>query len=92
MRATTDADFYAENSESVELRSPGSPVFPAVDEVASTDEFLSFIAFGFTESDKDLNPVHLPTTPGEEWRWPVAGLGLAGLPKWSLPAATDAAT
>ena len=39
VRATTDADFYAENSESVELRSPGSPVFPAVDEVASTDEF-----------------------------------------------------
>ena len=41
VRATTDADFYAENSEGVELWSPGSPVFPAVDEVASTDEFGS---------------------------------------------------
>ena len=41
VRATTDADFYAENSESVELWSPGSPVFPAVGEVASTDEFGS---------------------------------------------------
>ena len=41
VRATTDADFYAENSESVELWSPGSPVFPVVSEVASADEFAS---------------------------------------------------
>jgi hypothetical protein len=41
MRATTDAEFYAENSESVELWSPGSPVFPVVSDVASTDEFRS---------------------------------------------------
>jgi hypothetical protein len=44
VRATTDADFYAENSESVELWSPGSPVFPIVGEVASTDEFGSALS------------------------------------------------
>jgi hypothetical protein len=41
VRATTDADFYAENSESVELWSPGSPVFPVVSEVTFEDEFGS---------------------------------------------------
>ena len=41
VRATTDADFYVENSESVELWSPGSPVFPVVGDVVSTDEYRS---------------------------------------------------
>lgn len=38
IRVTTDPDYYEEHAESVELWSPGSPLFPAPDVVASADE------------------------------------------------------
>jgi SNF2 family DNA or RNA helicase len=39
VRITTDAEFYQEHTESVELWSPGSPVFPVPDIVARVEDF-----------------------------------------------------
>ncbi|MFP5237646.1 MAG: SNF2-related protein [Acidobacteriota bacterium] len=41
IRATTDSDYYAENPESVELWSPGSPVFPTPTDVAEDIQALA---------------------------------------------------
>jgi hypothetical protein len=38
VRVTTDPAFFDEHPESTELWSPGSPVFPAMDVVASAEE------------------------------------------------------
>jgi hypothetical protein len=38
VRVTTDPDYYQEHSDSVELWSPGSPLFPAPEVVASQQE------------------------------------------------------
>ena len=38
VRVTTDAAYYEENSESVELWSPGNPLFTAPDSVAEMDD------------------------------------------------------
>jgi superfamily II DNA or RNA helicase len=38
IRVTTDPDYYEEHAESVELWSPGSPLFPSPDVVAAVDE------------------------------------------------------
>lgn len=38
LRITTDKDFYEEHSESVELWSPGNPLFPLPEGVAGTEE------------------------------------------------------
>jgi hypothetical protein len=40
LRITTDKDFYEEHSESVELWSPGNPVFPLPEGVAGEEEAL----------------------------------------------------
>jgi hypothetical protein len=39
VRITTDPEFYQEHTESVELWSPGNPVFPVPDVVARVEDF-----------------------------------------------------
>ena len=46
IRVTTDSDYYQDHSESVELWSPGSPLFPEPDVIAAADEVSSGVSIG----------------------------------------------
>jgi hypothetical protein len=39
VRITTDPEFYQEHTESVELWSPGNPVYPTPEVVAEVEDF-----------------------------------------------------
>jgi hypothetical protein len=46
VRVTTDAAFFEQHAESVELWSPGSPLFPEPEAVAAPDELPEGATFG----------------------------------------------
>jgi hypothetical protein len=64
VRVTTDPDFYEQHPDSIELWSPGSPVFPVPEAVAESAE-LAGMDYSSLVATKPMarNPTLMPSDP-----------------------------